>query len=176
MHRDRPRVFDTISNSLYTIYAFNTLLNMHGWLTPYLHLTINHPGILSLSIDMMNLCQIVFLPECGVEDMVQVHRQDVKEPRGSSCVDSVAGVVRVSPGIGPVRQASVGEQVQYLLVRVVLATQEDEMFQRVRQTIIISCLCGQAEVTIDNGRLCLGQDNGQPCQVGPVLHYGQAGA
>ena len=49
-----------------------------------LHLAIDHPSILSLSIDMMNLCQIVFLPECGVEDMVQVNRQDVQEPRGSS--------------------------------------------------------------------------------------------
>ena len=82
---------------------------------------------MSFSIYMMNLCQIVLLPEGGVEDVVQVHRQDLHEPRWPGGIDSVAGVVRVSPGVGPVCQAPVSEQVQHLLVRIVLTSQEDEM-------------------------------------------------
>ena len=71
------------------------------------------------------------LPEGGMKDVIHVDWEDVKEATGACCVDCVARVVSVSPGIGPVRQGPVGQQVQHLLVGVVLATQEHEVLQGV---------------------------------------------
>ena len=56
---------------------------------------------------MMNFCGKVLLPQVGEEDVVEVYGKNLKEPRGASCVDSVAGVVHRCPGIGPGSQASV---------------------------------------------------------------------
>ena len=89
---------------------------------------------------MVNLGEVVLLPEVGVEDVVQVDGEDAEEAAGAGGVDGVAGVVRVCPGVGSVRQSSVGQEIQDLLVRIVLAAQEDEMLQSVRQAVIVQSL------------------------------------
>ena len=106
----------------------------------HLHLAVDHPGVLALSVDVMDLGEVVLLPEVGVEDVVEVDGEDVEEAARSSSVDGVAGVVGVGPGVGPVGQGPVGQQVQHLLVGVLLAAQEDEVLQSVGQTVIVQRL------------------------------------
>ena len=45
----------------------------------HLHLAVDHPGVLPLSVDVMDLGEVVLLPEVGVEDVVEVDGQDVQE-------------------------------------------------------------------------------------------------
>ena len=42
---------------------------------------------------MMNLGEVVLLPQVGVEDVVQVDGEDAEEAAGAGRVDGVAGVV-----------------------------------------------------------------------------------
>ena len=46
--------------------------------------------------------------ESWVEDVVEVDREKVKEPFVACSHDGVAGVVNVSPGIGALREATIG--------------------------------------------------------------------
>ena len=50
---------------------------------------------------MVDLREVVLLPQVWVQDVVQVHGQDVQEAAGARGVDGVAGVVCVGPGVGP---------------------------------------------------------------------------
>ena len=63
----------------------------------------------------MHLGDVVFLPEQGVEDVVEVDREDLLEPAAPSRVDSVACVVGRGPGVGPASQAPVGQEVENIL-------------------------------------------------------------
>ena len=80
----------------------------------YLHLRVDDASVLPLPVDVVDLCEVVLLPESGVEDVVHVDWQDVQEARGPGRVDRVASVVRVCPGVGPVGQAPVGQEVEHL--------------------------------------------------------------
>ena len=79
-----------------------------------LHLRVDHPRVLPLLVDVVDLGEEVLLPEERVQDVVHVHGQDGEEPGRPRRVHGVAGVVGVSPGVGPVRQAPVGQEVQDL--------------------------------------------------------------
>ena len=68
----------------------------------YLHFTVDNTSILPLTIDVMDLGDVVLLPEDGVEDVVQVDGEDVEEPAGPRRVHGVARVVRVCPRVGSV--------------------------------------------------------------------------
>ena len=50
--------------------------------------------------------------EGGIENMVQVDREEVEEALAAGSHHCVAGVVCVRPGIGALRQAAVGQLVQ----------------------------------------------------------------
>ena len=67
----------------------------------YLHFTVDNSSILTLTIDVVNLSDVVLLPEDGVENMVQVYREDVKEPTWPRSIHGVACVVCVCPCICP---------------------------------------------------------------------------
>ena len=51
---------------------------------------------------VVDLGDVVLLPEDGVEDVVQVDGEDVEEPAGPRRVHGVARVVRVCPRVGSV--------------------------------------------------------------------------
>ena len=70
----------------------------------YLHFTVDDSSILALAIDVVDLGDVVLLPEDGVEDVVQVHGKNVQEPAGPRRVHRVARVVRVRPRVGPARK------------------------------------------------------------------------
>ena len=57
----------------------------------YLHLAVDHPSIHPLPIDVVHLGAVVLLSQGGIEDMVQVDWQYVKEAAGSCSVHRVAG-------------------------------------------------------------------------------------
>ena len=63
----------------------------------------------------MHLSDVVFLPEQGVEDVVEVDREDLLEPAAPGRVDGVASVVGRGPGVGPASQAPVGQEVENIL-------------------------------------------------------------
>ena len=63
-------------------------------------------------------------------------------------------MVCVRPGVGPVREAAVCQQIKNLLVRVILRAKEDEVLKSVRQPIMVVGLSGEAEVAVHNGGLC----------------------
>ena len=68
-----------------------------------------------LPIDVVHLSEVVFLPEQGVEDVVEVDREDLLEPAAPGRVDGVASVVGRGPGVGPASQAPVGQEVENIL-------------------------------------------------------------
>ena len=121
----------------------------------YLHFTVDNTSILPLTIDVMDLGDVVLLPEDGVEDVVQVDGEDVEEPAGPRRVHGVARVVRVRPRVGPdgeiflftastifcdgspIGQSSISEEIQDFFVRIVLAAKKDKMFQGVREAIVV---------------------------------------
>ena len=74
----------------------------------YLHLTVDHPRVLALAVDVVDLREVVLLPQVGVEDVVQVDGEDAEEAAGAGRVDSVASMIGARPSIGPLSQASVG--------------------------------------------------------------------
>lgn len=140
-----------------------------------LHLGVHNARVLTLPVDMVDLGEVVLLPQGGVEDVVHVDWQDVQETRGTCCVDCVAGMISVCPGIGPVCQAPVSQQVQHLFIWIVLASQEDKVLQSVGQAVMVLSFCGQTEVTIDYGRLGLGQDHCKAGQLRSVFLHRQRG-
>lgn len=104
--------------------------------------------------------------ESWVEDVVEVDREQVKESFTPCSRGGIAGVVNVSPGISSLREAAVGKLVEDTLdggggrkvttewimdrmvsgrddascpylVRVLLTTHEDKMFQCVGKTVVI---------------------------------------
>ena len=138
-------------------YAFFFKLSVtHDFCLTHLHLTVDHSCILAIPVNVVHLSQVILLPEMfvlmnvsmtmrsspedGMKDVIHVDWEDVKEATGSSCVDCVASVVSVSPGIGSIRQGPVGQQVQHLLVGVVLTAQEHKVLQGVGQPVIVHCL------------------------------------
>ena len=48
----------------------------------HLHLGVDHARILALPVDVVHLGQVVLLPQCRVEDVVEVDGQDVQETGG----------------------------------------------------------------------------------------------
>ena len=70
-------------------------------------------------------------------------------------------MICAGPGIGPLGKTSVGEIVQSFLERIVLAPEEDEVLQDVRQTVVVVSLSRQAEVTVHHRGLRLGHRHGQ---------------
>ena len=58
---------------------------------PYLHLTVDNPRVLALAVDVVDLREVVLLPQVGVEDVVQVDGEDAEEAAGPGRVDGVAG-------------------------------------------------------------------------------------
>ena len=55
--------------------------------------------------------------QCGVQDVVQVYREEVEEALTASRGYRVARVVHISPGVGALGQTAVGQQIQYTLHR-----------------------------------------------------------
>ena len=96
--------------------------------------------------------------------MVEVDREEVEKALTPSCHHSVAGVVNVSPGIGTLSKAAVGQLIQHTLqgggrggsergsgggggewevarlVGIFLTAHEDQVFQRVRESVIVVSL------------------------------------
>ena len=75
--------------------------------------------------------------ECGVQDMVEVDREKVKEAIPPSGGDSITGVVSVCPGVGSLGQAPVGHLIQHSLqerVRVLCVR------ERERESVCV-CVC-----------------------------------
>ena len=85
----------------------------------HLHLTVDHSGVLAVSIDVMDLSQIILLPgksgsvnsslswnwslpQHGMKNMIHVDGKNVEEAARSSSVDGVASVVSISPRVGSV--------------------------------------------------------------------------
>lgn len=53
--------------------------------------------------------------QCGVEDVVQVDREEVEEALTARRGHCVACVVHIGPGIGPLGQTAIGQKVQNTL-------------------------------------------------------------
>jgi hypothetical protein len=58
--------------------------------------------------------------------MVDIDGEDLQETSLSGGRDSVRGVVRVGPRIGPMRKATIRKVVYYALVRVLLGTHKNQ--------------------------------------------------
>ena len=48
-----------------------------------LHLGVHNARVLTLPVDMVDLGEVVLLPQGGIEDVVHVDWQDVQETRGT---------------------------------------------------------------------------------------------
>lgn len=101
--------------------------HVRGLVFHALHLGVDDSGIVAILVDVMDLGEEVLLPKQRVEDVVQVDGQDVEESGRSGGVHCVTGVIRVSPSIGSVGQASIGHQIQNLFVGIFLAGKEAEV-------------------------------------------------
>mmetsp|Transcript_117189 Transcript_117189/g.326489 ORF Transcript_117189/g.326489 Transcript_117189/m.326489 type:complete len:247 (-) Transcript_117189:79-819(-) len=114
-----------------------------------LHLAVDDAGIAALAIDVVHLCHEAAVLERWEENVVQVDRQNLQEALTASGVHGVASVVDIGPSIGSLSQATVGQHIQDSLVGIAFTAQEDEMFQCVRATVIIECLCLHYKIAMD---------------------------
>ena len=85
----------------------------------HLHFRVDYASVFSLGSNVVNFGDEPVFCEEGKENVVQVDGHDVEESSAAGRVDSVAGVISLSPCICSVRQAPIGHQIQHLLVRVV---------------------------------------------------------
>lgn len=72
--------------------------------------------------------------------VVQINGQQFKESIAADRFDGVACVIGIGPCIRARCQTSIRQQIQNSFIRIQLRTEEDQMLQGVRQSIVIVCL------------------------------------
>ena len=75
--------------------------------------------------DVVHLSVEPLISDGGVENVVQIDRQNLQETIGASGTDSVARVISVGPRISATSQAAIGKRVKDTLVWVFFRAKED---------------------------------------------------
>ena len=71
-----------------------------------LHLRVDYPRIVALSIDMMYLGNVSRFLYCRIEDVIDIDREKLEETLLTSGGHGVDGIVVLSPGISSFRESA----------------------------------------------------------------------
>ena len=84
----------------------------------HLHLAINHTLILPLAIHAMNFRNEPLLGQRREQHVIGEYRREVQHALAARRGQRVGRVIRGRPGVGAAGHASIGQFVEYALVRV----------------------------------------------------------